>query len=260
MATAATGKTKATSGTPAFERRPADRALTPGLLTGKAAISWSAGKDCCAALLRAREAGLTVATFVTMCEADGTSKSHLLPTDLIAAQVARFGGSWLQVLVPAGRYAESFASTLESLVASGHTHMIFGDIDLRAHRDWLEPACAKAGLRAVFPLWGEPRAALAAEILRRRIRACLVIVDTARLDRAFCGAEYDQDLLDRLPSAVCPCGEDGEFHTFVFDAPGMNRPLEVQRGACRLLPSAPPLSPTVLAVQELRLARAGNRA
>ena len=128
----------------------------------RAAISWSAGKDSCLALLRARALGLEVSTFVTMCEADGTSKSHALPPALVAAQVAAFAAGWQPVRVPPGGYAASFDATLRALRDAGRTQMVFGDIDLQAHRDWLEPACARAGLEAVFPLWGEPRAALAA--------------------------------------------------------------------------------------------------
>lgn len=220
----------------------------------KAAISWSAGKDSCLALLRAREQGFEVATFVTMCEPDGSSKSHALPEPLVAAQVAAFGAGWLPVRVPPGGYARAFADTLAALAASGHRCMVFGDIDLQAHRDWLEPACARAGLDAVFPLWGEPRAALAREIVARGIAARLVCVDAGRLDASFCGADYDASLLARLPAGVCPCGEDGEFHTLVVDAPGMRAPLAVRSLGRRTRPSAPPLSPTTLVFDELALA------
>jgi uncharacterized protein (TIGR00290 family) len=219
----------------------------------KAAISWSAGKDSCLALLRAREQGIPVVTFVTMCEPDGSSKSHALPPELVAAQVAAFGAHWLPVRVPAGGYAKAFDTTLQALREGGHTHMVFGDIDLQAHRDWLEPACARAGLQPLLPLWGEPRAALAREVIRRGIRARLVCVDRQRLDAQFCGADYDTALLARLPTVVCPCGEDGEFHTFVFDAPDMVAPLSIHNAAQRVVASAPPLSPTTLVFQDLRL-------
>lgn len=219
----------------------------------KAAISWSAGKDSCLALLRAREQGVPVSTFVTMCEPDGTSKSHALPSELVAAQVEAFGTRWLPVRVPAGGYAKAFDAALQLLRHEGHTHMVFGDIDLQAHRDWLEPACARAGLVPLFPLWGESRAELATEIVRRGIRARVVCVDTQRLDAAYCGADYDAALLARLPRGVCPCGEDGEFHTFVFDAPGMAAALRIRNVAQRVVASAPPLSPTTLAFQDLQL-------
>ena len=99
--------------------------------------------------------------------------------------------------------------------------MIFGDIDLQAHRDWLAPACERAGLVPLFPLWGESRAALARELVTRGVRARVVCVDTRWLDASFCGAPYDAAFLARLPAGVCPCGEDGEFHTFVTGGPGL---------------------------------------
>lgn len=222
---------------------------------GTTAISWSAGKDSFLAWLRLREQGIAVSTFVTMCEPDGTSKSHALGPELIAAQVAALGGRWLPVRVPPGAYAAAFDATLGQLRATGHVQIAFGDIDLAAHRDWLEPACERAGLQAVFPLWGESRVALADEVVARKIRACLVVVDTRWLDASFAGALYDAELLARLPAGVCPCGEAGEFHTFVFDAPGMSAPLPICDGERRRVASVAPLAPAGLVIQELRLAR-----
>jgi uncharacterized protein (TIGR00290 family) len=213
----------------------------------RAAISWSAGKDSMLALLHAREAGFVVDTFVTMCEADGATKSHALPPGLVAAQVAALGGAWRPVCVPdgmAGAYANAFDATLAALRADGCTQLVFGDVDLQAHRDWLEPACARAGLQAVFPLWSRPRRALAREIVARGIEACLVCVDTRWLDASFAGARYDAALLARLPAGVCPCGEDGEFHTFVTGGPGFARPLTLGPGRVRSVPSRPPFATT----------------
>ena len=223
----------------------------------RAAISWSAGKDACLALLRAREAGLPVQTFLTVMDEPGEfSLSHALPADLMHAQVRALGGQWRPTPIVSGGYAQGWAAALLRLRESGHTHLVFGDIDLLAHRAWLEPACEAAGLEAVFPLWGQARASLAEEIVARGIRARLVCVDTARLDASFCGAEYDAALLARLPAGVCPCGEDGEFHTFVWDGPGFSAPLRLSAGERRLVPARPPLSPTVLAFQVPALERA----
>ena len=219
----------------------------------KAAISWSAGKDSCLAWLRVREQGLRVPTFVTMCEADGISKSHALPPSVVAAQVAALGGEWHQVRVEPGQYVKQFTAELVTLRDSGHTHMVFGDIDLIAHRDFLEPACNAAGLEAVFPLWNEARRAIAYEVIARGIRARLVSVDTRWLDESFAGAAYDHALLARLPSCVCPCGEGGEFHSFVWDAPGFAAPLAVEFAAPRAVGSMPPLSKTTLILTTPRL-------
>jgi diphthamide synthase (EF-2-diphthine--ammonia ligase) len=200
-------------------------------MRGRCAISWSAGKDSWLALTRAREQGWRVDTFVTMCDEDGTSNSHALPPELVEAQVRALGGTPIGVRVPAGDYAARFDACLRALAASGHTHMVFGDIDLQAHRDWLAPACERAGLASLFPLWGESRATL-----------------------AFCGAAYDADFLARLPAGTCPCGEDGEFHTFVTDGPGFAHPVPVIAGAQRRVASQPPFAPTEFVFETLSLA------
>ncbi len=220
----------------------------------RCAISWSAGKDSCLALLREREQGQRVDHFFTMCEPDGLSKSHALPPDLIKAQVRALGGQWRAAHVMAGRYAVVFDDTLRALRRDGIEAVIFGDIDLQAHRDWLTPACERAGLQARFPLWGEPRTALAQEVILRGIQARLVCVDERWLDASFCGAAYDQALLDRLPAGVCPAGEGGEFHTFVLNAPGFAAPLQVADGTQHRVVSLPPLSATTLVFQPLALA------
>jgi diphthine-ammonia ligase len=217
----------------------------------RCAISWSAGKDSWLALLRAREQGLAVDTFVTMCDEDGASKSHALPPALVEAQVRALGGTPVGVRVPPGEYAARFDACLRDLVATGHTHMIFGDIDLQAHRDWLAPACERAGLVALFPLWGASRQALARELVARGVQARVVCVDTRHLDASFCGAAYDEAFLARLPAGVCPCGEDGEFHTFVTGGPGFAAPLRVVAGPQRRVASQPPFAPTEFVFQTL---------
>jgi uncharacterized protein (TIGR00290 family) len=225
------------------------------LAVPRCAISWSAGKDSWLALTRVREQGLAVDTFVTLCDEDGASKSHALPPALIDAQVRALGGTPVGVRVPAGEYAARFDACLRELAASGHTHMVFGDIDLQAHRDWLAPACERAGLVALFPLWGESRAARARELDTRGVQARVVCVDTRWLDASFCGAAYDAAFLARLPAGVCPCGEDGEFHTFVSGGPGFAAPLPLVDGAQRRVASQPPLRPTEFVFQALGLAR-----
>lgn len=212
----------------------------------RAAISWSGGKDSMLALLRAREQGLQLTDFLTLLEPDGLSKSHGLPPALLEAQVQALGGQWRPARVPPGRYGECFDAELAALRAAGAEAMVFGDIDLQAHRDWITPRCERAGLQALFPLWGLARAALATEVLARDIRARIVCVDCARLDASFSGREYDAAFLAALPAGVCPAGEDGEFHSFVWDGPGFAAPLPLQPGRPRLQPSSPPLRPTDL--------------
>lgn len=218
----------------------------------KVAVSWSGGKDACLAWQRAREAGATVTTFMTMCDEAGISQSHALPVEFLRAQAHAAGVGWREVPAPPGGYAAAFDTALAALRAEGHTHLVCGDVDLQAHRDWIEAACARAGLAPWFPLWGRPRAALAREVLDAGIRARLVCIDTRWLEDRFAGVDYSSTLLAQLPAGVCPVGEEGEFHTFVHDAPGFAAPLPVRSGARRRVPSAPPYAPTtfVLATPE----------
>ena len=220
-----------------------------GTNPSRAAVSWSGGKDGCLAWLRVREAGLAAPTFFTMCEPGGSSLSHALPRAWLARQAAAFGVDWRPVDVPrrpAG-YAEAFDAALIALRADGHTHAVFGDIDLVAHRDWIAPRVEAAGLVPVFPLWGEARAALAAETVARGIRARIVAVDLGRAPEALCGRDYAEALAAGLPEGVCPCGEDGEFHTAVTDAPGMATAVPLPDRGIVVEASSPPLAPTRIA-------------
>lgn len=221
------------------------------LRASRIALSWSAGKDGCLVWLRLRDQGLAVRTFVTMCEeAGGASLSHALPRAWLQAQVAACGVAWCAVDVPRSSpksYAAAFDAALAELRQGGHTHVAFGDIDLAAHRDWIAPRCEAAGLVPLFPLWGERRSAVADEVIARSIQARIVALDTGRLDARFCGAAYDQTLLERLPADVCPCGEDGEFHTAVTFAPGMSHAVPLTDRGVELVDAQPPLAPTRIA-------------
>ena len=218
-------------------------------MTHRTAISWSGGKDSCLALEHAASRGLRADTLLTMVDPGGLSKSHSLPTDLLAAQANALGARLLPVVADVKDYGAVFLATLRSLREAGTTHMVFGDIDLQAHRDWLEPLCRSAEIEAVFPLWGMTRKAVASDILERGIRATVVCVDTRWLDESFCGVPYDQTFLDRLPQGVCPCGENGEFHTFVWDAPSFSEPIRCIDGPARRVRSLPPFAPTEFVFQ-----------
>jgi diphthine-ammonia ligase len=237
---------RATSASPTAATPSSGATVLP---IGRAAVSWSGGKDSCLALIRVAESGMAVSTLLTMADPDGSSKSHALPESLIAAQAQAMHLRHVPVAAEMRNYGRVFLEALTALRERGHTHMIFGDIDLQAHRDWLEPVCVRAGLEAVFPLWAMPRRAVAEAIIERGIRARIVCVDTRHLDESFCGAEFDRDLLARLPPGVCPCGEDGEFHTFVWDAPLFRHPLHLSAGARVRVASKPPLAATELAFQ-----------
>lgn len=207
-------------------------------------MSWSGGKDSMLALHRAWEAGWQVEALLTMMDETGLrSRSHGLSRDLLQAQADA-----LRLPLVTGRatwagYEAEFIAQLRQLAGQGVQAVVFGDIDLQAHRDWEEKVCGRAGLVAQLPLWGMPRRPLVDEVLRLGYRARVVCVDASRLDASFCGREFDAGFLGDLPPDVDACGENGEFHTFVFDGPRFAHPVRHAVRRTHEIRPAPPASP-----------------
>jgi uncharacterized protein (TIGR00290 family) len=206
----------------------------------RAAISSSGGKDSLLALHRARQLGVKVTTMITMFDdVSGLSKSHGVSRDLVEAQAHALG---LVSLTPASSwtsYQEVFIRTLMDLQTDGHDTIVFGDIDLQPHRDWEEMVCAQANVTPFLPLWGESRQALANETLTLGFDAIVVCVDSRHLTDDFAGRRYDAAFLADLPPTVDPCGENGEFHTFVTNGPGFTFPLTASVAGQRVYTSPP---------------------
>lgn len=204
-------------------------------------MSWSGGKDAMLALCRLREAGVPVHALIAMCEPDAELKSHGVPRELMQAQAEALGLPLWLVDAPSSSYLPAWQGALARAASEGVGHVAFGDIDLQAHRDWQEKVLGEAGLQAHFPLWGEARAKLGEELLARGVRARVVALDAKRLPERFLGQEYSHDFVASLPEGVCPVGEDGEFHTFVFDGPGMGWAVAHRVHSTRLeSPAFPP--------------------
>lgn len=192
----------------------------------RAFFSWSGGKDSMLALHRALAAGTGVEALLAMFDESGErSRSHALPPRLMQAQADALGIPLLMRQASWTDYEAVFTDQLQRFAAEGMTHGLFGDIDLQAHRDWEEKVCRAAGVAAVLPLWQEPRRALVDELLSLGYRSRVVCVDARFLDAGFCGREFDASFIADLPAGVDSCGENGEFHTFVFDGPRFSRPV-----------------------------------
>ncbi len=128
-------------------------------------------------------------------------------------------------------YEQRMRTAVDTAVAAGVTRMVFGDLFLEDIRAYREAALAGTGITAVFPLWQRPTDALAREMLDTGIRAVLTCVDPAQAPPSLVGRAFDHALLDDLPAHVDPCGERGEFHSFVYDGPMFQRPLCIETGA-----------------------------
>ena len=199
------------------------------------ALSWSSGKDSALALAVLREAGASVATLLTTVTAAYDRVSmHGTRRALLEAQAASLALPLEVVELSAHssnqEYEARMAEALARLRQRGIETVAFGDLLLEDVRAYREAQLERAGMRALFPLWGRDTVRTAREIVARGFRAVLTCVDSEALDRRFAGRGYDARLLDELPAGVDPCGERGEFHTFVHAGPGFAAPVPFARG------------------------------
>ena len=195
-----------------------------------ALVSWSGGKDSCLAMWRARQSDMQIRRLITAMDEDGeSSRSHGIPPELIQAQADALGVELRFYKTSWGNYEERFVATLRDAHADGIQHAVFGDIDLMPHREWEEKVCAKAGITPCLPLWDEPRRKLVEEFLSLGFKAMVVCVNGKYLGREFCGRNFDESFLADLPESVDACGENGEFHTFVYDGPGFAQPVAFRK-------------------------------
>jgi uncharacterized protein (TIGR00290 family) len=195
----------------------------------KAAISWSGGKDSCAAYHRARN-HFDIVAAITMFNEDGSrSRSHGLRPEVIAAQTARMGLQPLSEQCAWSSYDEAFGRALAAAAALGVTHVIFGDILFDEHRKWATRLAESQGLEAIEPLWGHSTTDLYRDFLALGGRARIVTIRSTELHESFLGRELTPEMLDEFVAlGVDPCGERGEYHTVVTDCPGFTRPLELR--------------------------------
>ncbi len=197
-----------------------------------AAISWSGGKDGWLALLRARAAGIDVRYALTMLDESGErSRSHALPPELIARQARALGLEPVTARAPWPDYETRLIAALHELAQRGVDTVVFGDIDIAAHRAFEERVCAAAGLTAELPLWQEDRAALVEEMFAFGLEAVVVTTDDRFLDGSYCGRRFDRAFVAALPANVDVCGENGEFHTFMTGGSGFAATLPVAAAA-----------------------------
>ena len=197
----------------------------------KAAISWSGGKDCCLAMMRAAETHDIVA-MVTMFGEDGSrSRSHGLRPAVVAAQAERLGIPGYVERCTWPTYTDRFVDLIAHARVHDITHVIFGDILGDPHRAWNERVCGQHGLIPVMPVWGEPTRLLAQEFIERGGEARFVTVRPPQLDASWLGRVLDEGALHELEAlGVDPCGELGEYHTVVINCPAFSSPLTLQAG------------------------------
>ena len=202
----------------------------------KALIAWSSGKDSAWALHEARRGGDydIVGALTTVTDSFSRVSMHGVREELLAAQLAAAGLPSITVRIPYPCpneiYEREMAKAMERAKADGVTHVIFGDLFLADLRAWREEKLKSIGMTAVFPLWLRPTDTLAREMIAGGLEAHLAVVDMAKLQPSFAGRRFDEALLTDLPEGIDPCGENGEFHSFVAAGPMFARRITVKRG------------------------------
>jgi len=189
--------------------------------------SWSGGKDAYLALQRAMLWRGRPAALLCMLHEDGcASRGHGLPLTLLREQAAALDLPLVTRATTWEEYEATYVEALHELRRSGVQAGVFGDIDLQAHRDWVEGVYDVAGLSCHLPLWQEPRRRLLDEFLAGGSRATIVAVDSSRLGSEYVGLELNDAVIARLEAAGADaCGENGEYHTMVTAAPLFSVPV-----------------------------------
>jgi uncharacterized protein (TIGR00290 family) len=240
-------------------------------------LCWSGGKDSAYALEVARSlAGLEIVGLLTTLSAEFDRISmHGVRRELLEQQADVLGlpvekiflptpprdaqcrmsavASGFTVFASNDSYETAMLAAFQRAKDSGVRGIVFGDIYLEDLRRYREMLLARAGLQGIFPLWGRDSRELVSQIIDGGIRSTIVCVDSNRLDRRFCGRELDHAFVTELPRDADPCGERGEYHTFVHEAPAFRRPIAFSKGEwvwrkpfwfCDLAPAG---APTLLA-------------
>ena len=202
----------------------------------KVALSWSSGKDGAWALhlLRQQPEVEIVALITTFNgEADRVAM-HAVRRELVEAQAERIGVPLWPVEIPwpcpNEEYERRMRSVCQRALDEKISAIAFGDLFLQDIRDYRERQLQGTGLQPLFPVWKIPTDQVARQMLAAGVKAKLTCVDSSKLEKSFAGRDYDLSLLQEFPLGTDACGENGEFHTFVYDAPVFSQPIRVRNG------------------------------
>jgi len=199
-------------------------------------FSWSGGKDSALALGDIRDKGeydiISLLTTVTG-EYDRISM-HGVRRSLLESQAASLGLPLDIISLPAKASDEEYENIMGNAMAkwrgSGVSEVVFGDVHLTEVKEYRERNLRRAGMSGLFPLWGRNPSKLVDGFIADGYRAVVTCVDTTMLDGSFAGRELDGKFLSDLPHGADPCGENGEYHSFVYDGPIFSAPVRFRRG------------------------------
>jgi uncharacterized protein (TIGR00290 family) len=205
-------------------------------IKNKVLISWSSGKDSAYALHHVLQTNQyeVVGLLSTLTEEYDRVSMHSTRHELLKKQAERLGLSLYPVFIPSvcsnTLYEERMENALYQATKNGITHIVFGDLFLEEIKKYRESKLETTNIIPLFPLWGKNTLNLAKEMINAGIKAVVTCIDPKKLDSSFVGRQFDEQLLNDFPKGIDPCGENGEFHTFVYDAPIFNQPIPISLG------------------------------
>jgi uncharacterized protein (TIGR00290 family) len=202
----------------------------------RVALSWSSGKDSAWVLhLLRQQPDIHISALITTfnTKADRVAM-HAVRRSLVEEQAKRVGIPLWAVELPWPcsnlEYEDRMRAVCQRATAEGVTAVAFGDLFLQDVRDYRIRQLQGSGLEPLFPVWQIPTEQLSRDMIAAGVKAKVTCVDPSKIARSFAGRDYDLSLLKDLPTGADPCGENGEFHTFVYDTPVFSQPIDVQAG------------------------------
>jgi len=202
----------------------------------KALFNWSGGKDSSICLHKVLQSGdfEIAALLTTVSDKYQRISQHGVRVELLEQQASSIGIELQKLMMPDWPTMEAYNEMMEKALMQfkdqGVTTSIFGDIFLEDLRKYREERLAMVGLEGEFPLWKTPTNELAEEFIDLGFKAVVVCVDEKHLPKEFAGREFDNAFLEDLPEGVDPCGEYGEFHSFVYAGPIFKEPIAIEKG------------------------------
>ena len=191
--------------------------------------SWSGGKDSCFALYEAIDKGYEISHLVNFISKDFHRVSfHGTEAKLIQLQSQSIEIPLLQKETTRDGYEQEFKEAVRSLIPIGVEGMVFGDIYLQEHKDWVERVCGDLGIEVVEPLWGKNTEKILSVFIEKGFEAVIVSAQSKLIGENWIGRRVDKALLDYLKRKnIDVCGENGEYHTLVTDGPIFKRPIQL---------------------------------
>ena len=198
-------------------------------------VSWSGGKDSVLALHFLNKDEFNVRTLITtISESYNRVSMHGVRKELLEKQAQSIGIPLLTISLPKDITNDEYEKIMkrEMLYFKSQSvyKVVFGDIFLEDIRKYREANLSKIGMKAIFPLWKRDTKALAEKFIESGFKAIITSVDSKYLEGSYVGRQFDRDFLNSLPPNVDSCGENGEFHSFVFNGPNFSYPIHFQKG------------------------------